>query len=311
MNIIVTGGAGFIGSHVADAFVEDDHNVITIDNLSSGKIENVHDIIRFIDLSIGDPEVEDIFRTFQIDVLCHHAAQMDVRESVANPIFDANINIIDAIRLLQYCVKFGVKKVIFSSTGGVIYGDPEYLPVDENHPVNPLCPYGISKLSFEHYIHYFKELYGLDYTILRYGNVYGPRQDPHGEAGVIAIFSGILLEGKRPTIFGDGEQTRDYIYVSDVVRANLMALEGGSGEIMNVGTGEGTSVNRLLREMCDILELDIKPKYAPARPGEIQRIALDASKIEKVLGWKPEVSLQDGFRKTIEFFKKKLGAVAV
>ena len=305
MNIIVTGGAGFIGSNVADAFIKEGHRVIIIDDLSSGWRENINEKAEFHEMGIGDPRVEEIFKNNKIDILCHHAAQMDVRKSVADPVFDATVNIIDAIRLLEYCNKYKVGKVIFSSTGGAIYGEPEKIPADENTPALPLCPYGVSKLCFEKYLQYYKTLYGNEFTILRYANVYGPRQDPHGEAGVVAIFCGLLLEGKRPRIFGNGEQTRDYVYVGDVVKANLLALEKGNGIIANLGTGVETSVNEILKEMTDIMGKKFDPIYEPERPGEVQRICLANGKAKESLGWSPNVSLKEGMEKTIEFFRKK------
>lgn len=311
MNIIVTGGAGFIGSNVADAFIKEGHRVIIIDNLSSGKRENINEKAEFHEIGIGDPAVEEIFKNNKIDILCHHAAQIDVRKSVTDPVFDATINIIDAIRLLEYCNKYDAGKVIFSSTGGAIYGEPEKIPADENTPALPLCPYGTSKLCFEKYLQYYKTLYGKEFTILRYANVYGPRQDPHGEAGVVAIFSGLLLEGKRPRIFGNGEQTRDYVYVGDVVKANLLALEKGNGIIVNLGTEVETSVNELLKAMTEITGDEFDPIYEPERPGEVQRISLANGKAKELLGWTPEVSLKEGLAETIEFFRKKQKAACL
>jgi UDP-glucose 4-epimerase len=303
MNILVTGGAGFIGSHVVDKLIGEGHRVTVIDDLSSGKRQNINPQAVFHHLAIGDPELEKVFSSGSFDVLYHLAAQIDVRKSVSDPVFDASINIIDSIRLLEYSVKYSVKKIIYSSTGGAIYGEPKYLPADEKHPVRPLAPYGISKYAFEKYIEYFSDLFGLDYTILRYSNVYGPRQDPHGEAGVVAIFSGLLLEGKPCSVFGDGSQTRDYVSVADIARANLMSLNKASREILNLGTGVETSVNQLHKKMCDILGIDREPAYKPARPGEVDRISLDVSLAEEVLGWKPEVELQQGLRETIEYFR--------
>lgn len=305
MNIIVTGGAGFIGSHVADAFIKEGHRVIIIDNLSTGREENINPKAEFHKLNINDPEVEDIFKNNKIDILDHHAAQIDVRKSVADPVFDADTNIIGAIKLMEYGRKYGVKKVIFSSTGGAIYGEPDYIPVDEKHPTRPMAPYGTSKLCFEQYLLYYNRLYNTDFTILRYANIYGPRQDPHGEAGVVAIFSNIMLEGKQPKIFGDGESTRDYLCVFDVVKANLMALEKGSGEIYNLGTGKETSVNELFENMRAVMKIDLEPIYAPARLGEVERIALDNTKAREKFGWKPDYNLDKGLAMTIDFFASR------
>jgi UDP-glucose 4-epimerase len=304
MNMVVTGGAGFIGSHVVDALVEKGHKVTVIDNLSSGKKENVNPDAQFYHLAIGDPKVEKIFQDNSFDMMFHLAAQIDVRKSVSDPVFDAGINILDSIKLLEYCVKYKVSKVIYSSTGGAIYGEPEYIPADEKHPVRPMAPYGISKYALEKYIEYFSDLYGLDYTILRYANVYGPRQDPHGEAGVVAIFSGLLLDGKQCKIFGTGEQTRDYAYVGDIVRANLLSIDKASGEILNLGTGVETSVNELHDKMCEILQIKREPVYEPSRPGEVDRISLDVKLAEKILDWTPKVNFYDGLKDTIDFFRK-------
>lgn len=310
MNIVVTGGAGFIGSHVADAYIEKGHKVIIIDDLSSGKKENINLKAEFHHRDINDPEVEDIFKNNQIDILNHHAAQMDVRVSVADPVYDASINIIGGIKLMEYCRKYGVKKVIFSSTGGVIYGEPDYMPADEVHPIRPQCPYGVSKYSFENYMKYYYDLYNLDYTIFRYGNVYGPRQDPHGEAGVVAIFSGLLLKGEKCKIFGSGNSTRDYIYIDDIVRGNLMALEAGGGEIFNLGTGIATSVNTLYDKMKNLMKRNLEPQHEAERPGEIENICLDYKKAEKIMDWKPLTSMEEGLQKTISFFARKMNQVS-
>jgi UDP-glucose 4-epimerase len=305
MKILLTGGAGFIGSNVADAYVKAGHQVVIVDDLSTGKRENLNPGAEFHHMSIGDPGVEEIFRRHSFDLMNHHAAQIDVRKSVADPVFDATTNILHPIRLLKCCRQYGVKKVVYSSTGGAIYGEPVYLPADEKHQVRPLAPYGISKHVFEHYIELYHDLYGLDYTILRYGNVYGPRQDPHGEAGVVAIFSGLLLSGKPCRIFGDGGQTRDYVYVGDVVRANLMALDGGSGQIMNVGTGIETSVTDLYGEMARIIGTDAAPIHEAERPGEVSRIYLKIDHANRILGWKPQVSLKEGLENTINYFRSR------
>ncbi len=311
MNILLTGGAGFIGSNVADAYIREGHQVTVIDDLSSGRVENLNPGAAFHRMSIGDDRVGEIVREGSFDVLNHHAAQIDVRKSVSDPVFDAQTNILHSIRLLNYCRDYGVKKVVYSSTGGAIYGEPQYNPADENHRVRPLAPYGISKHVVEHYIELYHDLYGQDYTILRYGNVYGPRQDPHGEAGVVAIFSGLLLSGKDCLIFGNGKQTRDYIHVDDVVRANLMALEKGSGEIMNIGTGIETSVNDLYDAMARIVGVERDPVYKPPRTGEVERIFLAVEKAKKVMGWEPTVSLEDGLRQTVGFFREKREKVGI
>lgn len=306
MNIVVTGAAGFIGSNVADAYIKAGNNVIIIDDLSSGNRENINKKAEFHHLNINDPKVEDIFKNNKIDVVNHHAAQIDVRKSVADPVFDATSNILGIIRLLEYCRKYDVPRFIFSSTAGAIYGEPEYVPADEKHPIRPLAPYGVSKFCGERYIQYYHDLFDQDYVILRYPNVYGPRQDPHGEAGVVAIFSGLLLQGKEPKIFGSGEATRDYLFVGEIVRANLMVLDKGTNKLMNLGTGVETSVNDLFGKMRDIIGADVEAIHMPDRPGEVQRISIDAEFAKKTIGWKPEITLKEGLVKTIDFFRDKM-----
>lgn len=304
MRILVTGGAGFIGSNVVDRFLELGHEVGVFDDLSTGFREFVPAKARFFEGDLADAAAIDrCIADFRPDVVSHHAAQMDVRVSVTDPIRDARINVLGSIGLLQACTKHGVRKVIYASTGGALYGEGRQLPATEDHPVNPESPYGASKHTVEHYLFMWKVLHGLDYTVLRYPNVYGPRQNPHGEAGVNAIFIGLMLEGKRPRIFGDGNAVRDYLFVSDVVDAQVLALEKGSGEILNLGTGVGSSVNDIMRELKAILEFREDAIYDPPRAGEIQRIYLDASRAKRVLGWEPRVSFADGLRRTVEWTK--------
>jgi UDP-glucose 4-epimerase len=224
MKILVTGGAGFIGSHVVDAYLELGHEVVVVDNLSSGSIENLNPKAKFYKMDIRDSDIEDLFKNEKPDIVNHHAAQMDVRKSVEDPIYDADVNIIGSLNLLQNCIRYGVKKFIFASTGGAIYGEQDYFPADEEHPTRPLSPYGVAKLTVEKYLYFYKEVHGLNYVVLRYANIYGPRQNPHGEAGVVAIFTSKMLKGEQPVINGDGFQTRDYTFVGDVVRANVLAL---------------------------------------------------------------------------------------
>ena len=243
--MLVTGGAGFIGSHVVDALIEEGHSVVVIDDLSSGKREHVHHDAKFHQLDIRSPDLEGVFAEERPEVVNHHAAQVDVRVSMADPIFDADVNILGSLNLLECARSHGVEKLIYASTGGAVYGQPAYLPCDEDHPVEPICPYGISKLAVEHYLYLYRQSYGLEYTILRYANVYGPRQDPFGEGGVVAIFARQMVEGEQVVINGSGEQERDFVYVDDVVRANLVAMERGDGETYNLGRGVGTSVNEL------------------------------------------------------------------
>lgn len=302
MRILVTGGAGFIGSNVVDRFIESGHEVGVFDDLSSGFREFVHPKARFFPGDLADAAAVDAcIAEFRPEVVDHHAAQIDVRKSVSDPIHDARVNVLGSIGLLQACTRHGVRKVVYASTGGALYGEGRQLPATEDHPVNPEAPYGASKHTVEHYLYIWKMLHGLDFTVLRYPNVFGPRQNPHGEAGVNAIFIGLMLEGKRPRIFGDGNAVRDYLFVSDVVAANVLALEKGSGEMLNIGTGVGTSVNDIVRELKTILGFHEDPIHEGPRAGEIQRIYLDATRAKRVLGWTPMVSFADGLRRTVEW----------
>ncbi|MFH1995081.1 MAG: NAD-dependent epimerase/dehydratase family protein [Nitrospinota bacterium] len=304
MNILVTGGAGFIGSNLADSLVGAGHKVIIADNLSTGRTANLNRKAIFHEVDIRDAAVEDIFREGKIEVIFHLAAQIDVRRSVAEPIYDAEINILGSLNILRMAVKYKVGRLIFSSTGGAIYGEQLHYPANEEHPLNPLSPYGVSKLSFEKYLYYAKAEYKLNYTVLRYANVYGPRQDPHGEAGVVAIFANCLLGGQVPTIYGNGEQTRDFVFVGDVVGANMLALEKSLDGTFNVGTGMETSVNTLCMKMIDIAGAKLKPAYAPGKPGEQRRSVIDPSKLISA-GWRASVGIEEGLRKTIEYFRIK------
>jgi len=304
MRILVTGGAGFIGSTVADRFLSLGHEVAILDDLSTGFREFVHPKAQFHHASVADPAaVERVFASFRPELVDHHAAQIDVRHSVTDPVHDATINLLGGLVLLQACTRHQVRKFVYASTGGALYGEGRMLPATEDHPVNPEAPYGASKHALEHYLYIWKLLHGLDYTVLRYPNVYGPRQNPHGEAGVNAIFIGLMLEGRRPKIFGTGDQVRDYLFVDDVVDANVIALEKGSGEMLNIGTGVGTSVLDIVRELNVILGTAIEPIHEAARPGEIQRIFLDASRARASLGWAPKVSFREGLRRTVEWSK--------
>jgi len=305
VRILVTGGAGFIGSNVADRFVASGHEVAILDDLSTGFREFVNPKARFYEADLGDAAAVDAcVAEFRPEIVDHHAAQIDVRKSVEEPRRDAGINILGTLGLLESCTRHAVRKVVYASTGGALYGEGRQLPATEDHPVNPEAPYGVSKHTVEHYLYLWKLLHGLDYTVLRYPNVYGPRQNPHGEAGVNAIFIGLMLEGKRPRIFGTGEQVRDYLYVDDVVEANRIALERGSGEMVNIGTGVGTSVNDIFRELKAILDFAGDPIYEAPRPGEIQRIYLDATRAKEKLGWAPKVTFADGLRRTVEWSRK-------
>ena len=308
MRILVTGGAGFIGSHVVDRFIERGHEVAVLDNLSSGFRELVNPAARLHEADLTDAAaVERCLAEFRPEVVDHHGAQIDVRRSVDDPVFDAGTNILGALGLLQACTRHGVRKFVYASTGGALYGEGRQLPATEEHPVNPESPYGVSKHTLEHYLYLWKLLHGLDYTVLRYPNVYGPRQNPHGEAGVNAIFILRMLQGKRPRIFGTGEQVRDYLYVMDVVEANELALAQGSGEMVNLGTGIGTSVNDIFRELKAIVGFAGEPIYEAARPGEVQRIYLDATRAKQVLGWTPRLSFRDGLARTVEWSRRTGG----
>jgi UDP-glucose 4-epimerase len=306
MNILVTGGAGFIASHIVDAYIEMGHQVVIVDNLITGRKENVNKKATFIEMDIRDPEIERVIKEYKIDIINHHAAQMDVRKSVEDPIYDAEVNVLGALNILQLAVKYKIKKFIFASTGGAIYGEQDYFPADENHPLRPISPYGITKLTTEKYLYYYQHEFGLNYAILRYANVYGPRQNPHGEAGVVAIFTQRMLKGEEPVINGDGLQTRDFVYVGDVVRANRLALTDIQNEIYNIGTGKETDVNTIFRILRDNIDTNIPEKHGPAKPGEQRRSCLSYQKIKKDFGWDPTVSIEEGLKLTVDYFKNEV-----
>ena len=305
MKILITGGAGFIGSHLADAFLAAGHEVSVIDNLSSGHREQVPARARFHEIDIRDERAAAIVSEEKPDVLCHHAAQMNVRYSVENPCYDAEVNVLGMVRLLEAARAAGTKLALFSSSGGTVYGEVDQYPTSEEHPTVPVCPYGITKLTGEHYLEYYWRIHGLRYVALRYANVYGPRQDPHGEAGVIAIFSKALLKDKPGNIFGDGLQTRDYVFVGDVVRANVASLDSDYCGPVNIGTGRETNVVELHERIARLAGKDIKPVHAAAKEGEVRRNALSYARAEKVLGWKPQVSLDEGLAQTVDFFRSR------
>ncbi|MBU0650978.1 NAD-dependent epimerase/dehydratase family protein [bacterium] len=303
MNILVTGGAGFIGSHIVDEYLKLGHHVVIVDNLSSGKEENINPDAVFYNYDICDLDsLEKVFEKENIDCVNHLAAQMDVTRSVKNPAYDADVNIKGGINVLEMCVKYNVKKIIYSSTGGAVYGEPEFLPCDEFHPIKPISHYGLSKFTFEEYIKLYDRLYALNFTILRYPNVYGPRQNPHGEAGVNAIFILKMISGETPVIYGDGSCERDYLYIRDVVRANAMMLEHGNRNIYNLGTGIGTSVNEVFSLIQTNLNFHGDPVYKDLRKGEILRTFLNSDKIFKEFGWKAETSFEQGIQETIDWF---------
>ncbi len=306
MKILVTGGAGFIASHIADAFINEGHSVTVVDNLSMGFEKNVNPKAKFVKADICDKSLVELFEKEKFDVVNHHAAQMDVRKSVADPTYDANTNIIGTINLLQHSIKTGVKKFMFASTGGAVYGDQSYFPADENHSTSPCSPYGISKLSVEKYLFFYKFQYDFNYTVLRYANIYGPRQNSKGEAGVVAIFTTKLLANEQPIINGTGKQTRDYVYVGDVVKANLLTLNDDVCNIYNVGTGKETDVNELFHKLNKINGSNKEEKHGPPAPGEQMRSVITSEKLFKKFNWKPSTTLEEGLRPTVEFFKNEM-----
>lgn len=305
MKILVTGGAGFIGSHVVDGYIKLGHKVVIIDDLSTGRREFINPKAKFYKADIRDRiKVEEIFNIEKPKILNHHGAQISVRDSVDDPIFDAGVNIIGLLNLLESAKKNKVKKIIFASSGGAVYGEAKKIPTPEDYkPLNPLSPYGISKLASEYYLNFYHKTYDIDYLALRYANVYGPRQNPHGEAGVVAIFSLKLLKGENPIINGHGRQTRDYVYVEDVINANINALESEVTGVFNIGTGIETNVIEIFEGLKNTVDSKIEAKHGPAKFGEQKRSCLDAAMAKKVLGWKAKVDLKEGLRKTVEYFK--------
>ncbi len=305
MNILVTGGAGFIGSHIVNGYVNAGHNVTVIDNLSSGKLQFLNPKAKFYEMDILDNKIPEVLKKEAINAINHHAARVSLSDSIANPAFDANSNIIGTLQLLQSAVPFNIEKFIFASTGGGMYGEQINFPASEDHPCQPLSPYGISKLCAENYLGFFNEQYGLSTTVLRYSNVFGPHQNAHGEAGVVATFCQRLAEDQRPVIYGDGKQTRDFISVRDVVQANLVALDPACSGIFNVGTGKETSVNSLTECLLGVSGKNISAEYSAARNGEQRRSVIDCKKFHEGFGWKPEVSLEQGLIETYDFFQNQ------
>ena len=310
MKILITGGAGFIGSNIVDGYIKEGHNVIVVDNLNTGRLENVNHAAKFYETDVRSKELGKIFDIERPEIVNHHAAQISVCTSIENPEFDADVNIIGLINVLQCSIKYDIKKIIFASSGGAVYGNAEEYPTSENYQPIPLSPYAIAKLASEHYLEFYKYQYGLAYTVLRYANIYGPRQMSNGEAGVVAIFLNNLMSGKTSVIYHfpenlDGME-RDYCYVGDVVNANIYALGKGSGAIFNIGTGKPTKTIELynmLYELTNSSNLLLKnPAYAPARPGDVRRSCLNAQKAEKILGWIPKYSLRAGLQKTAEWY---------
>jgi UDP-glucose 4-epimerase len=305
MKVMVTGGAGFIGSHVVDACLAEGYDVFVVDDLSTGKRENVNPQARLYVVDLRDVRsLEQVFAQERPEYICHLAAKANVREAMALPILYAEVNIIGSLALLEAARKYGCKKIVYASTGGAVYGEPEYLPVDENHPIKPLDPYGASKHHVEHYLYIYRTHYDLDFTILRFPNVYGPRQDPYGEAGVVAIFAMQMLNGKTPVINGSGEQERDFVYVTDVARANVLALTRGSGEIFNLGSGIGTSVNSIFAQLREITGSQCEEVHGPAKKGEVFRTYLSWEKAKAGLGWRAEIPLREGLERTVAHFRQ-------
>ena len=304
LKVLVTGGAGFIGSHIVDALVERGHQVAVVDNLSTGFSHNLNPRAKFYHMSVNDVELSRVFDREKPEVVNHQAAQMVIARSVEEPLFDAKENILGGLNVILNCLRIGVGKVVYASSGGAVYGEPEYLPVDERHPVNPISQYGVSKHAVEHYLYLYGVTSGLNYVVLRYSNVYGPRQNPTGEAGVVAIFAGQMLRREQPTIFGPGDKTRDYTYISDVVEANLLAMERGERVVCNIGNGVETSDKQMFDALAHVLGYDGPPRYAPVRKGEVYHICLECSRAQRELGWSPKVLLKEGLANSVEYYRQ-------
>lgn len=306
MKVLVTGGAGFIGSHVVDRLVLEGHEGVVVDNLVTGKRRNINRAARFYKMDVQSWRLERVFRNERPNVVMHLAAQMDVRKSVEDPMFDAQVNVLGTLNVLQQAVKHGVRKVIFSSSGGAIYGEQETYPAPENHVLKPLSPYGLSKLCGEQYLSYFQRVSGLQAVSLRYANVYGPRQDPEGEAGVVAIFIQKMLNNEQAVINGNGRQTRDFVFVDDVVEANLAVMGQETQGTFNVGTGAETSINDLFRILVQHTGSTCKEVHGPAKKGEQARSVIDSTKLRHEVSWEPKADLSDGLKKTVEYFRSRM-----
>lgn len=307
MKVLVTGGAGFIGSHLVDRLLQEGHEVVVVDNLSTGRRKNINRAAQFYKMDIQSWRLERVFRNERPNIVMHLAAQMDVRKSVEDPMFDAQVNVLGTLNVLQQAVKHGTRKVVFSSSGGAIYGDQETFPAPESHPTRPLSPYGLSKLCGEQYLSYFHRVGGLQVVSLRYANVFGPRQDPEGEAGVVAIFIQKLLNNEQAVINGNGRQTRDFVFVDDVVEANLSMMGQETSGVYNVGTGVETSVNDLFRILLQHTGSSCKEVHGPAKKGEQARSVVDSSRLRHELSWEPKTSLVDGLKRTVEYFRERMG----
>ncbi|OYD08044.1 SDR family oxidoreductase [Paludifilum halophilum] len=303
MKVLVTGGAGFIGSHIVDQLLAGGYRPVVVDNLSTGSENYLRSEVPFYRMNIQDERLSEVFRAERPDAVIHQAGQSSVSLSIENPAGDAETNILGTIRLLEGCRRYGVKKLVYASSAAV-YGNPQYLPIDEKHPVSPLSPYGISKYTPETYLQAYRDLYGLSYTVFRYANVYGVRQVPHGEGAVISIFIDKLLRGEPLTIFGDGEQTRDYIYVEDIASANVAALEKADGETLNIGTGISTSINELIRVFEKTLGRKIDRAHGAERPGDIKYSYFDNTRALRLLDWAPKTDLESGLKRTFEYYSQ-------
>jgi UDP-glucose 4-epimerase len=301
LKVMVTGGAGFIGSHVVDMLVSAGYRVSVVDDLSTGRFENINPGVNFYRVKIEGDDFGRVVERERPDAVIHHAAQVDVARSMNEPLKDAGINVLGSVNLLENCRRYRVGKVIYASSAAV-YGSPAYLPVDEGHPVAPQSPYGVSKHTVEHYLRIYQEVYGVRYTVLRYANVFGPRQDASGEGGVVAIFIDCLLKGKRVKIFGDGRQTRDFVYAGDVACANLAALNRGDGKILNVSTGTSLSVKSLFQLLKGLTGSSLEPEYCPPRPGDILHSCLANDRVREALEWSPRCKVEEGLRQTLDFY---------
>lgn len=306
MKVLVTGGAGFIGSHLVDRLVQEGHEVVVVDNLSTGKRKNVNRAATFYKCDIQTTRLERIFRNERPSVVMHLAAQMNVRRSVDDPMFDANVNILGTLNVAEQAVRHGARKIVFASSGGAIYGEQDIFPAPETHPTRPLSPYGISKLSGEHYLAYYQRVCGIQTVCLRFANVYGPRQDPEGEAGVVAIFIQKMLNGEQPVINGNGRQTRDFVYVEDVVEANLSVMGQGVEGVFNVGTSIETPINEVFGHIKEHARADCKDVHGPSKKGEQLRSAVDPTKLKQQLGWEPKMTLAEGLGRTVDYFREKM-----
>ncbi len=308
MKVLVTGGAGFIGSHVCDRLAEGGHELVILDDLSTGHVEQIHPAARFYQMELDSPWMGELFAIERPEAVVHHAAQASVRRSVADPVFDARVNVLGTIALLQASIRHAVRRFVFASTGGAIYGEASVVPTPEDYPAGPISPYGASKLGAELMLATFRAMSGLSYAALRYSNVYGPRQDPHGEAGVVAIFSRQLLAGAEAVITGDGAQTRDFVYVGDVAEANALALSSAAVGAFNVGTGQETSISEIFRILTDLTGSRQPERHGPAKPGEQRRSAVDPTRIGREMGWRPHTPLRPGLDQTVAWFRREVAA---